>query len=56
MNCVTAWQNALAPPPLMAILSPEERIAVMAHELSHGANGDPLRGTFLSGAVNTLVT
>lgn len=42
--------------PLMAILSPEERIAVMAHELSHGANGDPLRGTFLSGAVNTLVT
>lgn len=42
--------------PLMAILSPEERIAVMAHELSHGANGDPLRGTFLSGAVNTPVT
>lgn len=40
--------------PLLAILSPEERVAVIAHELSHGANGDPLRGGFLYGAVATL--
>lgn len=40
--------------PLLAILSRQERIAVIAHELSHGANGDPLRGLYLFGAVNTL--
>jgi Zn-dependent protease with chaperone function len=42
--------------PLLAILSRDERVAVIAHELSHGANGDPLRGWFLYGAVNTLST
>ncbi len=40
--------------PLMAILTREERLAVIAHELSHGANGDPMRGLFLFGAVDTL--
>lgn len=40
--------------PLVAVLSRQERVAVIAHELSHGANGDPLRGWFLLGAVNTL--
>lgn len=40
--------------PLFAILAPEERVAVIAHELSHGANGDPLRGQFLFGATTTL--
>jgi Zn-dependent protease with chaperone function len=40
--------------PLLAILSPGERVAVIAHELSHGVNGDPLRGQFLFGAVNAL--
>ncbi len=40
--------------PLLAVLSVKERIALIAHELSHGANGDPLRGHFLFGAVNTL--
>lgn len=40
--------------PLLAMLSPQERVAVIAHELSHGANGDPLRGQFLFGAVSTL--
>lgn len=42
--------------PLMAVLTPAERIAVIAHELSHGANGDPLRGQFLFGAVDTVST
>ena len=40
--------------PLLAILENDQRLAVLAHELSHGANGDPLRSGFLSGAVNTL--
>jgi Zn-dependent protease with chaperone function len=40
--------------PFMAILSREERLAIIAHELSHGANGDPMRGMFFFGAVNTL--
>lgn len=41
--------------PLMAILTREERLAIIAHELSHGANGDPMRGMFFFGAVDTLV-
>jgi heat shock protein HtpX len=40
--------------PLLAILTPQERVALIAHELSHGANGDPLRGQFLFGAVEAL--
>jgi Zn-dependent protease with chaperone function len=39
---------------LFAVLTPQERVAIIAHELSHGANGDPLRGQFLFGAVDTL--
>jgi Zn-dependent protease with chaperone function len=42
--------------PLLAILSPRERVAVLAHELSHGANGDPLRGFLLHGSVHTLAS
>lgn len=42
--------------PLLAILTPSERVAVIAHELSHGANGDPLRSQFLFGAVSTVAT
>jgi Zn-dependent protease with chaperone function len=42
--------------PLLAVLTPRERVALLAHELSHGANGDPLRGQFLFGAVNTIAT
>jgi Zn-dependent protease with chaperone function len=41
--------------PLLAILNHDERVAVIAHELSHGANRDPMRGMFLYGAVKTLV-
>lgn len=40
--------------PLMAILTPAEQVALLAHELSHGVNGDPLRGQFLGHAVDTL--
>ncbi len=42
--------------PLLAILSPEELTAILAHELSHGANGDPLRGQFLGQAIHLLAT
>ena len=40
--------------PLMAILTPAEQVALIAHELAHGVNGDPLRGQFLGHAVDTL--
>lgn len=40
--------------PLVAILTPAELTALIAHELAHGVNGDPLRGQFLGQAVNTL--
>jgi Zn-dependent protease with chaperone function len=39
---------------LLLATETEEQLAILAHELSHGANGDPLRGQFLYGAVNTL--
>jgi Zn-dependent protease with chaperone function len=42
--------------PLMAVLSSEERLALIAHELSHGANRDPLRSSYLGGALDALVT
>jgi len=41
--------------PLLAFLSPRARIALLAHELAHGANGDPMRSRFLHGAVQHLV-
>ena len=40
--------------PLMAVLSADELAAIIAHEISHGANGDPLRLQFLEQAINTL--
>lgn len=40
--------------PLLAVLDGPERMALLAHELSHGANGDPLRGRYLFGAYATL--
>ena len=41
--------------PLMAVLSPQERVAVLGHEFGHYANGDPLRGTVPSLAIETLI-
>ena len=40
--------------PLMLLARPSECLAIVAHELSHGVNGDPLRGRFLYSAVATL--
>jgi Zn-dependent protease with chaperone function len=41
---------------LLLAMNSAERVAVIAHELSHGANGDPLRGQFLHSAVHTLLS
>jgi Zn-dependent protease with chaperone function len=41
--------------PLMATLTPMERVAVLGHEFGHFANGDPLRGTIPSLAIDTLI-
>lgn len=40
--------------PLLQALSPQERIALIAHELAHARNGDARRGFFVGSAVNAL--
>lgn len=40
--------------PLWEILSARERAALVAHELAHGINGDPLRGLFIGNAFDSL--
>lgn len=40
--------------PLFAILTPQERVALLGHELAHGVNGDPLRGWFVHSATYSL--
>ena len=40
--------------PLWKILVPKARIALIAHELAHRANGDPARSTFLAVAIHAL--
>lgn len=40
--------------PLLSVLTPQERVAVMAHELAHSVNGDPARGLVIGTALNTL--
>ncbi|GGJ35883.1 M48 family metallopeptidase [Deinococcus roseus] len=40
--------------PLMSILTPEEKVAVMAHEVAHSANGDALRSGLVGMALGTL--
>ncbi|MBA3331233.1 MAG: M48 family metalloprotease, partial [Actinobacteria bacterium] len=40
--------------PLLAVLDPQERVAVIAHELAHGRNGDARRGFFVGSAVRGL--
>ena len=42
--------------PLFVILTPQERVALLAHEVGHLVNGDPLRGVFVDSALNTLQT
>jgi Zn-dependent protease with chaperone function len=40
--------------PLFAALGAQERVALLAHELAHGRNGDLRRGMFVGSALNTL--
>jgi len=40
--------------PLWAILEDAERVALIAHELAHGVNGDPVRGFYVGSAVAAL--
>lgn len=40
--------------PLWHILDDDERLALVAHELAHLVNGDPLRGIFVGTAVSSL--
>jgi heat shock protein HtpX len=42
--------------PLWEILDEQEKMALVAHELAHGVNGDPTRSLFVGGALYTLVT
>lgn len=40
--------------PLLAALLPQERVALIAHELGHDVNGDPTRGLIVGSAIDTL--
>jgi Zn-dependent protease with chaperone function len=40
--------------PLFEILTPQERVALIAHELGHSANGDASRTFFISSAIRSL--
>lgn len=40
--------------PLLAALEPQERVAVVAHELAHARNGDSSRGLFIGSAIRGL--
>ena len=40
--------------PLWCLLSGQQRVALVGHELAHGINNDPLRGTILAAATQML--
>jgi Zn-dependent protease with chaperone function len=40
--------------PLLTMLEPQERVAVIAHEFAHARNGDSGRGFFIGGALGAL--
>ena len=40
--------------PLLAVLTPQQRVALVAHELAHGRNGDVRRSMIVTSALNTL--
>lgn len=42
--------------PLYSILTDEERLAVLGHEIGHCINGDPNRTLFIGSAINSLIT
>ncbi|MFD8600454.1 M48 family metalloprotease [Kitasatospora sp. NPDC059646] len=41
--------------PLWTVLSPQQRVALLAHEVGHCVNGDHRRGLWTGSALNTLV-
>lgn len=41
--------------PLWCILTPEEKIALLSHEVSHGVNGDPKRSFFIGTAIDAML-
>jgi Zn-dependent protease with chaperone function len=41
--------------PLFLILTGQEKVAILGHEIAHGANGDPNRGLILGHAIRSLV-
>lgn len=41
--------------PLLTVLEPQERVALVAHEIAHDVNRDPARGLFVDNAFRTLV-
>jgi heat shock protein HtpX len=40
--------------PLLTALDPQERVALIAHELAHARNGDSTRSFVVGGALNTI--
>lgn len=40
--------------PLISILSPQEFVALLGHELAHDINGDPMRGRYIGTAIDSL--
>ena len=40
--------------PLLTALDPQERVALLAHELAHSKNGDASRGVVIGGAIGAL--
>lgn len=41
--------------PLLTALEPDERVALVAHELAHNKNGDSSRGFVVGGAIGALI-
>lgn len=41
--------------PLFSVLNNQEKVAIIAHEISHGINGDLIRSFFVSSTLNSLI-
>ena len=42
--------------PMLAVLTAEQRVALVAHEVAHDVNGDPVRGRYIGNAYGALRT
>ena len=42
--------------PLLSVIGPQEFVALVGHEVAHGANRDPVRSFFVGTAISTLST